>query len=327
MKRPTGGGRGAAGGSGRDERGGRPASRGPKPESGRGAGRGPKRRFADEGAERPNRDRSAASSSHRRPRAAESAARPVQTTARTVDAGEPMRIQRALARAGIASRRAAEALIADGKVTVNGALATIGQVVDPARDAIEVEGRRIGTPSGKSEWLVLNKPPGVLTTRSDPAGRRTIFDLVPPIPGLTYVGRLDYMTEGVLLLTTDGAAAHGLTHPSREVERVYVATVRGNAAEAIKIARRGVELEDGPVEPRDLEAAPLGRGHWELTVTLAEGRNREVRRFCEAIGLEVERLVRTKFGPVSLGSLPAGQTRPLTSAERVELTAFLKSPR
>jgi 23S rRNA pseudouridine2605 synthase len=238
-----------------------------------------------------------------------------------------MRIQRALARAGVASRRAAEQLIADGKVLVNGVVATIGQVVDPARDAIEVEGRRIGAATGRSEWMVLNKPPGVLTTKADPEGRRTVFDLVPPMPGLTYVGRLDYMTEGVLLLTTDGAAAHALTHPSREVERVYVATVRGNAAEAIKIARRGVELEDGPVQPRDLEAQPLGRGVWELRVTIAEGRNREVRRFCEAIGLEVERLVRVQFGPVSLGKLPSGGARPLTSGERTELAAFLKAPR
>ena len=329
MKKPMGGGRSAGGAGGPAKRSGSdgPKDRGPGPRPPRDGARGPKRRFADDRDERPRRDRSAGSSSQRRPRPAESAARPVQTTARTVDAGEPMRIQRALARAGVASRRAAEELIAAGKVTVNGVVATIGQVVNPLRDAIEVEGRRIGTPTGKSEWLVLNKPAGYLTTRTDPAGRRTVFDLVPPIPGLTYVGRLDYMTEGVLLLTSDGAAAHGLTHPSREVERVYVATVRGNAAEAIKLARRGVELEDGPVEPRDLEAAPLGRGHWELQITLAEGRNREVRRFCEAIGLEVERLVRTKFGPVSLGALPSGQTRPLSGAERTELTAFLKAPR
>ena len=238
-----------------------------------------------------------------------------------------MRLQRALARAGVASRRAAEELSAAGRGSENGAPAATGQVVDPTRDVIEVDGRRLGAPTGRSEWVVLNKPPGVLTTRADPAGRRTVFDLVPPLPGLTYVGRLDYMTEGVLLLTTDGAAAHALTHPSREVERVYVATVRGNAAEAIKAARRGVELEDGPVEPRDLEAQPLGRGRWELRVTLAEGRNREVRRFCEAIGLEVERLVRTRFGPVSLGALKSGQARPLTAAERAELAAFLKAPR
>ena len=226
-----------------------------------------------------------------------------------------MRIQRALARAGIASRRGAEALIAAGRVTVNGEVARTGQLVDPARDAIVVDGKTVRPPA-RDTWLVLHKPAGVMTTRSDPQGRRTVFDLVPAIPGLTYVGRLDYLTEGLLLLTTNGAAAHALTHPSREIERTYVAIVRGDGAAAARAALRGVELEDGLAVARSAEAAPLGRGRWELTVTVTEGKNREIRRLCDALGLEVESLVRVSFGPVGLGALGVGETRPLSKRER-----------
>jgi 23S rRNA pseudouridine2605 synthase len=229
--------------------------------------------------------------------------------------GEIMRIQRALARAGVASRRRAEELVAAGRVTVNGGVAHVGQSVDPAADRITVDGKPVGPPRA-AEWIVLNKPPGVITTRSDPDGRTTVFDLVKPRPGLTYVGRLDYLTEGVLLLTTDGAAAHRLTHPSREVERTYVAVVTGDVDRAVRAARRGVELHDGPVVPRHVEARPAGSGRSEFEVTIAEGRNREVRRLCAALGLEIERLVRVRFGPVTLGDLASGGTRPLTPRER-----------
>jgi 23S rRNA pseudouridine2605 synthase len=234
-----------------------------------------------------------------------------------------MRIQRALARAGIASRRGAEALVVAGRVTVNGAPARTGQSVDPERDRIAVDGRPIVAQT-TTAWLVMNKPSGVLTTRSDPQSRRTIFDLAPPLPGLTYVGRLDYLTEGVLLLTTDGEGAHALTHPSREVDREYVATVRGNAEAAARLARRGVMLDDGPVQLRDIEATSLGRGRWNLRVLIAEGRNREVRRLCLALGLEVDRLVRTRFGPVTLGGLAPGATRKLTSREREIIDALIR---
>jgi 23S rRNA pseudouridine2605 synthase len=235
-----------------------------------------------------------------------------------------MRVQRALARAGVASRREADALVAEGRVQVNGALAHVGQIVDPARDSITLDGKPVTAPVA-AQWIVLHKPAGTLTTRRDPAGRPTVFDLVPDWPGLTYVGRLDFMTEGVLLLTTDGEAAHRLTHPSSEVERTYVATVRGNAVEAVRAARRGIELEDGPVHPSHVEARPVGGRRWEFEITIAEGRTHEVRRLCEALGLEVERLVRVQFGPVRLGALPVGATRALTASERRVIDALARA--
>lgn len=236
-----------------------------------------------------------------------------------------MRIHRALARAGIASRRKAEELVAAGRVKVNGAVARTGQSVDPVKDTIMVDGRTIAQPPS-AKWIVLHKPAGVLTTKSDPEGRRTVFDLVPPQPGLTYVGRLDYMTEGVLLLTTDGDAAHRLTHPSTEVERSYVATVRGPVKAAAAQIRLGVELEDGLVLPEHVDVQPGEHSRtWDLAITIREGRTREVRRLCEAVGLEVLRLVRTSFGPVRLGSLEPGASRALTSKERDMILALTQT--
>lgn len=233
-----------------------------------------------------------------------------------------MRVQRALARAGIASRREADRLVAAGRVTINGAVAQTGEVCDPSRDTIAIDGEKVVVAVRSTTWIVLHKPSGVMTTRADPQGRPTVFDLVDPVPGLVYVGRLDFLTEGLLLLTTDGAAAHALTHPSREVERTYVAIVRGDAAGAARIARGGVELEDGPVHPVDVRAEPLGERRWTFEITLVDGRTREVRRLCESLGLTVERLVRTRYGPVELGELPPGESRPLTSSERAIIEAL-----
>lgn len=235
----------------------------------------------------------------------------------------PMRVQRALARAGAVSRREADRAVAEGRVLVNGAPAEIGQVVDPSRDVITLDGRTVHTRVTTHRWIVLHKPAAVMTTRKDPAGRPTVFDLVEDAPGLVYVGRLDFMTEGVLLLTTDGTAAHALTHPSREVERTYVATVQGDAVTAAKQARKGIELEDGLVVPREVIAHPLGGRRWGFEITITEGRTHEVRRICDALGLEVERLVRTRFGPVRLGELPSGEARALTTTERDVLDAII----
>jgi 23S rRNA pseudouridine2605 synthase len=227
-----------------------------------------------------------------------------------------MRVQRALARSGALSRREADRAVAEGRVRINGEVALVGQVVDPAKDRLTLDGAPVSTPTRSHRWIVLHKPAATMTTRRDPEGRQTVFDLVDDVPGLVYVGRLDYMTEGVLLLTTDGKAAHALTHPSNEVERTYVATVRGDAPGAVKAARRGVMLEDGEVVPREVSATPLGNRRWAFEVTIAEGRTHEVRRLCDALGLEVERLVRTRFGPVRLGAMAAGTSRPLTPRER-----------
>ena len=236
-----------------------------------------------------------------------------------------MRVQRALARAGLTSRREADRAVAEGRVHVNGNIALVGQTIDPAVDRITLDGKPVRLATETHRWIVLHKPAAVMTTRKDPAGRKTVFDLVDQVPGLVYVGRLDYMTEGVLLLTTDGRAAHALTHPSNEVERTYIATVRGDAPSAVREARRGVRLDDGMVLPREVSAHPVGDRRWAFEVTIAEGRTHEVRRLCDALGLEVERLVRTRFGPVRLGNLAPGATRALTAGERDVLDALVPS--
>lgn len=275
--------------------------------------------------EKPVRDRSEAGSSKRRVKPQRSADAPPSKAGGTVKADRegPMRVQRALARAGVVSRRGADQAVAEGRVQVNGAVATVGQVVDPFRDVIMLDGTPVITRVTSHTWIVIHKPAAVMTTRKDPEGRTTVFDLVDDVPGLVYVGRLDFMTEGVLLLTTDGRAAHALTHPSNEVERTYVATVRGDAVTAAKVARRGVQLEDGLVVPREVVAHPLGGRRWALEITIAEGKTHEVRRLCDALELEVERLVRTRFGPVRLGDLPSGGARALNSTEREVLEALM----
>ena len=151
-----------------------------------------------------------------------------------------------------------------------------------------------------------------------------MFDLVQDVPGLVYVGRLDLETEGLLLLTTDGDSANRLTHPRAGIERVYVATVTGDARTAAERARRGVMLHDGLVMPKRVSVRPAGDGTWEFEVVIAEGRKREVRRLCRELGLYVDRLVRTSFGPVALGHLPLGASRELTKPERQAIDKLTK---
>ncbi|HEU5039657.1 MAG TPA: pseudouridine synthase [Gemmatimonadales bacterium] len=225
-----------------------------------------------------------------------------------------MRLQRALARAGVASRRAAEVLIEDGKVRVDGKVATLGMKVDPDRQRITVSGRALKPLARR--WLAFHKPLGVVTTASDEAGRRTVFDLIPDHAGLTYVGRLDVMTTGLLLLTTDGEAVHRLTHPRYRIPRRYTALVHGlSPAEIEQAVRRKVVLDGRPVVPTQVRVRGGSEGRSIIDLTLEEGRNRIVRRWAEELGLKVDRLARLSYGPVRLGDLPAGRYRPLTPKE------------
>jgi 23S rRNA pseudouridine2605 synthase len=224
-----------------------------------------------------------------------------------------MRLQRALARAGVASRRRAEELIRQGVVRVNGTVATIGQSVDPDVDVIIVRGRRVRPAA--ATWLLLHKPVGYVVSRGDPRGRPTVFELLPEVPGLTYVGRLDLMTSGVLLFTTDGTGAHRLMHPRYAVERTYRVLVHGRSVHDIRRAlQRRIVLEGRAVNVVDATATERGSSV-ELTLVLAEGRYRIVRRMCEQLGLKVERLVRLSYGPVRLGRLAPGKWRHLTATE------------
>ena len=233
-----------------------------------------------------------------------------------------MRLQRALARAGVASRRTAETLIRAGRVRVNGQVAEIGSLADPASDTITVDGRRI-RPGAEDVWIALHKPLGYVVSRSDPEGRRTVFELVPRVPGLTYVGRLDVMTTGLLLLTTDGAGANLLTHPRHGVERSYRVLVHGRSTEDVRrLLARPVVIDGRPVSVRSVRARPADGGRTDLTLVLAEGRYRIVRRLCERLELKVERLTRLSHGPVQLGRLAPGAWRHLTKAERAGLRAL-----
>jgi len=230
-----------------------------------------------------------------------------------------MRLQRALARAGVTSRRRAEELIRAGAVRVNGEVATIGRSVDPERDVITVRGRRIRQTA--ATWIALHKPVGYVVSRRDPRGRRTVFELLPDVPGMTYVGRLDLMTSGLLLLTTDGELAHRLTHPRFAVERTYRVLVHGRSANDIrKELTRPVVVEGRPV--RIVRHRLVERGtSVELTLVLAEGRYRIVRRLCARMRLKVERLARLSYGPVELGRLEPGRWRHLTKHELQALGA------
>ena len=234
------------------------------------------------------------------------------------------RLQKVLAQAGVASRRAAEKLIAEGRVTVNRTtVREMGVKADPAVDDIRVDGRRLRAPE-RHRYILLNKPAGFVTTRSDPQRRRTVIDLLDGVREYVYpVGRLDYDTEGLLLLTNDGDLAARLTHPRHEVERAYEAHVAGTPDEdALDTLRRGIRLDGRrtmPAEVTRLSRVPAKAGHHErhgiLLITIREGRNRQVRRMCEAVGHPVQKLRRVRFGPIADKRLRPGEWRELTKIE------------
>ena len=232
-----------------------------------------------------------------------------------------VRLHKLLAQSGIASRRKCEELMLAGEVEVDGEVVTrLGTKVDPRTAVIRVSGRRL-PPVSAHVYLVLNKPRGVVSTMSDPEGRRTIADLVAERPErLFHVGRLDTDTSGLLLLTNDGDFAHRMAHPSFEVDKTYVAEVDGEVTRAtLRQLRDGVTLDDGPVTVSRARLVSHGRGKSIVELVIHEGRNRIVRRLLDHVGHPVHRLTRTRFGPVVLGRLPVGEVRELTRDELGEL--------
>lgn len=232
-----------------------------------------------------------------------------------MDAGDPgEKLHKVLARAGVASRRACEELIAQGRVTVDAEVAQTGRRVGP--DAhIEVDGVPIVTDPSTVTYL-LHKPAGVISTASDPQGRPTVVQLVPDEPRVFPVGRLDGETEGLLLLTNDGDLAQRLTHPSHGVEKAYLAEVEGTPSPAaLRRLREGVELDDGPTAPAVVRLVQSHGATAALELVIHEGRNRQVRRMCEAVGHPVVRLVRTRIGSLTDHRLRPGEWRVLTPAE------------
>jgi pseudouridine synthase len=223
--------------------------------------------------------------------------------------------------AGVASRRAAEELIREGRVSVNGEIVrTLGTKADPNEDEIQVDGRRLRL-DVRQRYILLNKPKGFVTTRQDPEGRRTVMDLLRGVREYVYpVGRLDYDSQGLLLLMSDGDLAARLMHPRHGVERVYEAMVVGAPEEqALEKLRHGVFVDGERTAPAEVRrGAVVGKGRQQttkLTITLREGRNRQVRRMCASVGHSVRQLTRTRMGPIRLGDLRPGHWRDLSAAE------------
>ncbi|CAI9415232.1 pseudouridine synthase [Nocardioides sp. T2.26MG-1] len=238
-----------------------------------------------------------------------------------LDGDGQVRLQKLLAQSGVASRRKCEELMLEGLVEVDGEVVTrLGTKVDPRTAVIRVDGKRL-PPVSELVYLVLNKPRGVVSTMSDPEGRRTLSDLVADRPErLFHVGRLDTDTSGLLLLTNDGDFAHRMAHPSYEVDKTYVAEVEGEVfRRTIKQLLEGVTLDDGPVTVSKARIVEATASKSIVELVIHEGRNRIVRRLLDHVGHPVRRLTRTAIGPVTLGRLRSGEVRELTLDELGEL--------
>lgn len=239
------------------------------------------------------------------------------------------RLQKVLAAAGVASRRAAEALILEGRVQVNGSVVDrLGTKVDPERDSIRVDGARIRPRPSERLYLALHKPARFVTTLADPQGRPSVRDLIRDVPRRVYpVGRLDYETEGLLLLTDDGELAHALMHPSRGVEKTYLVKVKGEPDEEVRRKlSRGVRIDGRNTLPARVELRRSGTNSW-LEVSVREGRKHLIRLMFASVGHPVLKLRRIRFGGVELGTLPPGRYRALTKAEIAVLRRALREPR
>jgi 23S rRNA pseudouridine2605 synthase len=224
-----------------------------------------------------------------------------------------MRLNAFLARAGVASRRRADELIRDGRVRVNGHAGELNTVVEK-HDVVEVDGRRVARQA--LAYVLLHKPPGVVTTARDPQGRPTVVELVPPEPRVVPVGRLDADTTGALLLTNDGDLAHRLAHPRYGVPKVYEADVEGAPSpDALEALREGVGLEDGRTAPAEVHVLSTSRRRSRVELTLHEGRKHQVKRMLEAVGHPVRRLHRSRYAGLDLDGLEEGRWRTLTRGE------------
>lgn len=225
------------------------------------------------------------------------------------------RLQKLLSEAGICSRRKAEEYITEGRVKVNGVTARLGDRADPARDTVTLDGKNVGT-TDKKVWLMLHKPRGYVTTLSDEKGRRTAWQLVQNCGYRVWpVGRLDLDSEGLLLFTNDGESTNMLLHPSHEVEKEYLVSVKGELKTALPILRGSLELDGEPLSPAQVECLVEDPEGGQISVTIRQGKNRQVRRMCALAGLEVKRLKRIREGGLLLGELPVGKWRWLTQPE------------
>jgi 23S rRNA pseudouridine2605 synthase len=239
------------------------------------------------------------------------------------------RLQKVLAHAGIASRRAAEKLIVAGRVTVNGTVvAELGTKVDPARDAIKLDGKRIAGAPKRPTYLAFHKPRGVVTTLADPEGRPSVRDYLAGVPVRVYpVGRLDFDSEGLLILTDDGTLARDLMHPSSGVEKTYRAKVRGFPdPQTLDRLTRGIHIDGRRTGPANVRVVKAGDNPW-IEIGIMEGRNRQVRRMLQAVGHPVQKLRRIRYGGVELGRQPIGTLRPLRPAEVERLKRAVRGKR